>query len=350
MKLKFSRYVTDYDLIRDYVRVIPGSLLLMISRKNIEKPVLLLLLVPYLLTGITGCSKSEELVFYPKKEHYVERNIEYGINADTSSNIQHLLLDIYYPSSADDTLKYPLVLMIHGGSYLNGTKEWVAPSCEILADSGFIVANIDYRQGWRSCSGGEFTLEEAFYKGMQDANAALRFLISNASSYRIDTNWVFIAGESAGAAIALNCSFINEEVSEKVYPLLAQKLGGLHNSGNEIKQTYTIKGICTKWGSISDTTLPARSKEIPVIGFHGTEDSLVPADRGYFLGCTKLPAFGTLCIYRVLLSNNITCVAHLKTGADHLPDDYTPEFTMSKTAVFFHQIMENRAKSALFIE
>jgi predicted esterase len=118
---------------------------------------------------------------------------------------------------------------------------------------------------------------------MQDANAALRFLVAHADEYGIDTNWIFVAGESAGAAIALNSSYFQENRIHSISPLLAQKLGGLHNSGNHYTETYSVKGICNKWGAITDTNLISDNFNIPVISFHGSNDPLIPVEHGYLL-------------------------------------------------------------------
>jgi acetyl esterase/lipase len=101
------------------------------------------------ITISSGCSKEEikqpEADFKP----YVLRDIEYAINADTAGESQQLRLDIYFAQKADTFQKFPLVLMIHGGSFQIGDKEWVSESCNLLAEAGFITATINYRLGWR---------------------------------------------------------------------------------------------------------------------------------------------------------------------------------------------------------
>jgi len=300
----------------------------------------------------TACSKEKESSNRGFNS-FVVQDIEYAANTDTSGNLQHLALDLYIPAKTDSNENFPLVVMIHGGSYWSGNKEWVNSSCEILQNSGFIVGNINYRLGWRvngNCIGETHTLEEAAYRGMQDANAALRFLVANSVKYGIDTNWVFLAGESAGAAIALNSSFTTSCESDFYSPDLIQKLGGLHNAGNTFTGKYGIKGICNKWGAISDSNLIKAGNQIPVISFHGTNDELVPYDKGYMLNCTSAPAYGSLCIYRRLKATGGISVIYIKNGGVHQPDEFSPEFTMSRVATFFHNIMQNKATSEIYFE
>ena len=77
------------------------------------------------------------------------RNVVYGSNimADGKTT-QTLTMDIYYPPNMVDGKKYPMVLMIHGGTFLNGSKENMGPICKQMADSGFVAVTINYRKGW----------------------------------------------------------------------------------------------------------------------------------------------------------------------------------------------------------
>lgn len=304
------------------------------------------------ITISSGCSKDEikqpEADFKP----YALRDIEYAINADTAGESQQLKLDIYFAQKADTFQKFPLVLMLHGGSFQIGDKEWVSESCNLLAEAGFITATINYRMGWRfkNCNDSTNTLAEANYRGMQDANAALRFLVAHADEYSIDTNWIFVAGESAGAAIALNSSYIPQNRIHSVSPLLTQKLGGLHNSGNNYTETYSVKGICNKWGAITDTNLISDNFNIPVISFHGNNDPLVPAEHGYLLECNSFPVSGSACIHRQTRASKGISILFLSKSGLHQPKEYTPVFTMNKTAEFFRQIMAGTAESAFYSE
>ena len=302
---------------------------------------------------LTGCSTDgEDDIFIPIEKNVVS-NVDYAVSNDTSGQPFHLLFDIYSPRRTSENQKFPLVLFIHGGSYQFGDKAWLKKTCEILADSGFVVVSMNYRMGWREtvgCTGDTNTLEQAQYRGAQDANEALHFIKLNAAKYNIDPEWIFIGGESAGAAIALNCSYMTDVDMELKHPDLVARLGKLQNPGYELSNRYKIKGICNKWGCISDSNLITQYNAIPTISFHGTNDLLVPADHGYFLDCHRVPAFGSICIYRQLIALNFTGVLYLKEGAAHQPVEFTQEITMSKTAAFFHQVMAGKAKSAVLVE
>jgi predicted esterase len=302
---------------------------------------------------LLGCSADIDDTEVILIEKTVVSNVEYAVSTDTTGQPESLLLDIYLPQKTSLNQIFPVVLFIHGGGYQIGDKDWVKDCSKILADSGFVVANMNYRMGWREtvgCAGDTNTLEQAQYRGVQDANAALRFLKLNASKYNIDLEWIFIGGESAGAAIALNSSYMTDSDMELKHPDLVERLGKLQNPGYELSNSYKIKGICNKWGCISDSNLITQYHAIPTISFHGTYDNLVPVDNGYFLDCHKVPAFGSVCINRQLQALNCPTVLMLEQGGGHPPKKFGPEISMPKTAAFFHGIMTGKAKSARIIE
>ena len=49
-----------------------------------------------------------------------------------------------------------------------------------------------------------------YYRGMQDAKGAIRFLVNHAAEYQIDPSNVYLVGESAGGFIALATAFLDD--------------------------------------------------------------------------------------------------------------------------------------------
>lgn len=100
------------------------------------------------------------------------------------------LLDIYYPKDAVDSM--PVILWIHGGGYVGGSKESRQDYAMSLANAGYVVANIDYSLA-----------PAVLYPGpIVQANEALAYMNVHASNYGGDMERVFIGGDSAGAQIA----------------------------------------------------------------------------------------------------------------------------------------------------
>lgn len=267
-------------------------------------------------------------------------NIQYGSNKDTSGNTVSLALDLYFPPGSNSGNRYPLILMFHEGSYLNGDKSDLAAYCDILADSGFVVASVNYRLGWRvgsgTCTGDTTSLLLAGYRALQDANAAMRFLISSANSYGIDTGWIFAGGISAGSSLAMNTDYITNNIALISTPSEYAALGPINNSDNDLTGLFKIKGICNMWGALPDSNLITASSATPTISFQGTDDNVVPYNIGFNESCTNsLKLYGSAVIQRRLEYYNTPAISNLVIGGGHGPAVYTTEFLMSNTACFF---------------
>jgi len=271
-------------------------------------------------------------------------DVQYGAAPDSGGVSTALKMDVYFPAGATTANKYPLVMMIHGGAFTSGDKSDFTSHCEILADSGFVAVSINYRLGWRAgvgtCDGDTASKRLAVYRAMQDANAALRFLVSKAGSYAIDTNWIFIGGGSAGSGTALTTTYIPDAVAQVVAPNERAQLGALTTSGNSLTNTFTIKAVANLWGALPDSNLVTTTSVRPMISFHGTDDGVVPYDVGYANSCRNYGLeFGSACLTRRLNALHIPYQLYLKLGAGHGPAQYNAAFTMPRAAVFFKQLI-----------
>ncbi|MGN0033408.1 MAG: alpha/beta hydrolase [Candidatus Limimorpha sp.] len=191
-----------------------------------------------------------------------------------------LKMDIYLPHS--DTLeKRPLVMLIHGGAFYVGNKEDIPIKkwCSHYASLGYVSVSIDYRMGFRPA---KRSIERAVYSAIQDAHAAMRFLVDNQSVYGIDTSMIFIGGTSAGAITALHLAFMNNQTrpGSSYARIFSDDMGQIESSGNNISADFTIKGVVDMWGAISDINM-IDSQQIPVIAFHGDYDDIVPFGYDY---------------------------------------------------------------------
>ena len=276
------------------------------------------------------------------------QNIQYATAPDTNGVQQVLLMDIYFPTGAVTSGKYPLVLFIHGGAFVDGQKEDMANHCRILADSGFVAATINYRLGWRNgtnkCEGDTASKRLAAYRAIQDANAALRYLVSKAGEYAIDTSHIFIGGSSAGSGTALLTTYFTDGVAQQLASTERTALGPVNTSGNTLTNPFTIKGIANLWGALPDSNLISAATAKPMISFHGTSDGVVPYDFGRSGGCANYSMeYGSVCLSRRLYAVNVPCILHLKQGAGHGPDLYNAAYTMSRTVPFFKMVISGAA-------
>jgi acetyl esterase/lipase len=99
------------------------------------------------------------------------------------------VLDLYLPAEASDK-PLPLVIWIHGGAWLAGSKS--NPPVLYLVNKGFAVASIQYR----------FSGEAIWPAQAYDCKAAIRFLRANAGKYNLDADHFGVGGDSAGGHLA----------------------------------------------------------------------------------------------------------------------------------------------------
>jgi|WetSurMetagenome_2_1015567.scaffolds.fasta_scaffold22168_2 dienelactone hydrolase len=209
-----------------------------------------------------------------------------------------LKLDIYQPLT--DTLKKrPLIMLIHGGAFYVGSKQ--CPTTKLLATelakTGYVVACIDYRLGFKIKSN---DVDRAGYKAVQDAHSALRYLSHFAEKYRIDPSQVYVAGTSAGGVTAMNLAFLdNDERPESVRSAKkSDDLGKIESTGNTFTNSFRIKAVGNLWGGISDVNMIDPDEKIPVLSVHGTNDDIVPFNYDYpFQSAFLINRFVTNKIY-----------------------------------------------------
>jgi Carboxylesterase family len=304
------------------------------------------------LFSMNSCSKdnSPGTNRTPQPQPQVLYNIPFATNTDWQGRSQELQMDIFLPAQIPGK-KYPLIMFIHGGIFLEGSRTDAATRCAAFADSGFIGVTIDYRLGWDTgqggCTGDTTQMIEAVYRSMQDANAALRFLVSKADEYNIDTSSIFIGGASAGGDVALQTTYINNNYAQTRFPKEYNKLGSLTDAGNALKNTFSIKGVCTISSILVDSNVVNQQSGVPSIFFHGALDNVAPINYGSYLGCPNYPmTCGSLCIYRQLRRYNVPAIAHVVANGSHGDLDkfgVDEAFTTSEIVCFFRNLMFNKA-------
>lgn len=98
-----------------------------------------------------------------------------------------LLVDLHVP---DGKGPFPAVIVVHGGGFDQGTKtSYVGPLLELLTKANYAWFSIDYR----------LAPAYKFPQPVEDVNAAIKWVKTNAKTYNVDPGKIVLAGESAGA-------------------------------------------------------------------------------------------------------------------------------------------------------
>ena len=112
-----------------------------------------------------------------------------------------LNLNIWAPDDAEDC---PVLVYIHGGSYMTGSNADTSTDGEAYAHHGVITVSINYRLGpFHSVWGDGYTGNLA----LTDQLTALRWVKANIADYGGDPNRITVMGESAGAMFVAVCLF-----------------------------------------------------------------------------------------------------------------------------------------------
>jgi acetyl esterase/lipase len=118
--------------------------------------------------------------------------LAYGLDSRQSLEIA------YRPN---DVFPTPLILFIHGGSWIGGDKAIMRRYQNQVVDAGYAYVSMNYR----------FITSGATYLDMlDDINLTIRFLRDFSSDLNLDTTKMAIVGESAGAHLAMLYAYRNQ--------------------------------------------------------------------------------------------------------------------------------------------
>lgn len=279
---------------------------------------------PYCKAGLFS-----DQLYYSEISIVHELDKVYGSNLDYLGNVQPLKLDIHYPNLLIDPLPLrPMIVMIHGGGFVNGSKADMTSYCAKLARAGYVAVSIDYRLGWNqtgqggNCMGNIPQLQYAMYRALQDAHAALRYLVSQAAMLRIDTQAIFMIGQSEGAMTALNVGFMNQQEANQLLPGASADLGSIDSASNTFFEPFAIKGIVNWCGALLDTNMIQNTDSIAVLSLHGLLDSIVPVGYGPYLNCQNANnpyplLYGPQSIYQRMKNVGICTEANYDANGTH---------------------------------
>ena len=145
-----------------------------------------------------------------------------------------LLADIAYPESK---AKLPAIISVHGGRWVGGhKKDGSTIKVEQWAGFGFFSMSIDYRL--KNCSPAP-----ACY---QDFQCAIRYVHAHAEKYNIDTQRIFLIGQSAGGQMVSLAATLGDGPDPRT--------GGWEKSSNDFRAAISVAAAydltTLDWGTL----------------------------------------------------------------------------------------------------
>ncbi len=131
-------------------------------------------------------SSTAEWATKAQNQYQVQANVTY-----LSASGMDVKLDVY--RRRDVNAPQPTLIFYHGGGWIAGTKESSFMSIMPWLEMGWNVVNVEYRMA---------RVAQA-PAAAEDAQCALRYVVSQAKAYNVDTARIVLSGESAGGHLAL---------------------------------------------------------------------------------------------------------------------------------------------------
>lgn len=195
----------------------------------------------------------------------------FGLTPSGPYELRDLLLDAYLPEKAADGLR-PAVVMVHGGSFMEGGKgdRKLIEIARHLCEHGYACFSIDYRliRDFPPAAPpfDATMLQAALHAAYVDAKTAIRFVRAHAAEYGLDADRIAVLGESAGAFAALAAGVSDPEAFTADRADLP--VPEMNNPGASGKPNAVVE----LWGSAEPVLDLFDAADPPIMVAHGSED------------------------------------------------------------------------------
>ena len=198
-----------------------------------------------------------------------------------TANNYEAKLDLYLPRNL--TEPSPTLVYIHGGGWVQGSKEVSTLRLLPYLEMGWSVVNVEYRLAHTSLAPA----------AVEDCLCALRWIIRNAEEYNLDPDRIVVSGNSAGGHLSLTTGMLPASAGldrqcpgdEELKVAAIVNWYGITDVG-DLLEGPNIRRWAVAWmGSMDDRQEIARRVSPlnyvrpglpPVLSIHGDADPLVP--------------------------------------------------------------------------
>jgi para-nitrobenzyl esterase len=246
-----------------------------------------------------------------------QAGIPYATADDAAGNLQTYTLDMYTPTGDTQTSR-PAIVLVHGGGFRGGTStnNVMVALANAFAQRGYVAVSINYPllAGGHICAKENppsQTCVDAAFAAQHAAQAAIRFLRANASTYSVDASRIAVEGASAGAVTALAVAINANDPGTDGNPNYPSNADAAISISGELPPSYTSL---------------ANSTDAPVLMFNGTADQTVPYSEGVQTAGDLYNA-GVPIIFEEL------------NGAGHVPWGTDSTFLTDQSVYFAYYVM-----------
>lgn len=200
----------------------------------------------------------------------VVNNNSYAADTTSAAGRKANQFDLYTPHG-DAVKNRPLVIWMHGGGFVFGSKqdENIRLWSETFARRGYVCAAIDYRMGKKTSLFSFDKLIQNGYPAVLDARQAVRYFKEHAAKYGIDPDKIILAGNSAGAMMALQAAFSNNhELADSLRIKNPSGFGSVNDGPTR------VMAVVNFWGGIYNIDW-LRNEPTPVVSVYGSTDKIV---------------------------------------------------------------------------
>jgi len=211
----------------------------------------------------------------------------------------------FYSSVNDRCQARPLVLILGGSGFmidpnlpLVGSPSGTDAMARFIAQYGYAVVTADYFRDNNVCNS-TADAHNTMYKATQEVNAMLKFIIGKQVAGRIDTDHIYVIGQSAGGIAGIGAAYADEALLDAVYPAntipTAEKGLDFYTKPAFVDLEYNIRSFSMVSSGMHMPSLPdyqlftdrVRNVDMPMLFVHGEGDATVPYYTGSYGGSVQ---------------------------------------------------------------
>lgn len=250
-----------------------------------------LALVALAASGLAGCRPIPETGLYSSQQHTdaeltTVTDLAYGTARNRDGSTATLRIDLYLPPAGGPSSR-PTVVLVHGGGFTEGNKSQMASTARGYARRGFVAASISYRLD----AGANPTTDPVRYltaalNAIDDGMESVRWLRSNAATYRIDPTRIAMVGSSAGGAVALGVGAHDDPTPGGPLAAFSPKIAAAVSTGAHLTP------------GIEPGLITFQRTDAPGLMFHYENDTVTGHTSAYALEtCDGLRDAGSSCVF-----------------------------------------------------